>query len=69
MPNQATLAKLHDDLAKQGRLRYACGFYRHIYQSARIYVRFLEDISAVPPVAKNDSGDASPLFAEFRDWM
>jgi integrase/recombinase XerD len=69
MPDQATLAKLHDDLAKQGRLRYACGFYRHLYQSARIYVRFLEDISAVPPVAKNDSGDASPLFAEFRDWM
>ena len=69
MPDQATLAKLHDDLAKQGRLRYACGFYQHLYQSARIYVRFLEEIGVVPPVAKNDSADASPLFAEFRDWM
>jgi integrase/recombinase XerD len=69
LPNQSTLAKLHDDLAKQDRLRYACGLYQHLYQSARIYIRFLEKIGAVPPVAKNDSADASPLFAEFRDWM
>ncbi|MCL2875472.1 MAG: tyrosine-type recombinase/integrase [Betaproteobacteria bacterium] len=68
-PDQATLVRLHDHLAKQDRLRYACGLYHHLYQSARIYVRFLEEICAVRPVAKKDSVDAFPLFAEFRDWM
>ena len=40
-PNQAILAKLRAHLTEQGRERYPCGLYRHIYQSARVYIRFL----------------------------
>ena len=68
-PNQESLAKLLAHLTEQGCERYACGLYRHIYQSARVFVRFLEEIGAVRPVAKNDGADTFPLFAEFCDWM
>ncbi|MDQ5914169.1 MAG: tyrosine-type recombinase/integrase [Pseudomonadota bacterium] len=68
-PNQAILAKLRAHLTEQGRERYPCGLYRHIYQSARVYIRFLEEIGVVCPVAPNDGADTFPLFAEFCDWM
>lgn len=69
LPDHTILAKLRAHLAEQGRERYACGLYRHIYQSARVYVRFLEEIGLACPVEKNGTVDAFPLFAEFCDWM
>ena len=69
LPDQGTLAKFHDYLAEQGRLRYPCGFHDHAYQSARVYVRFLEAIGAVQPAAADSVVETPSVFSEFCDWM
>ena len=44
-PNQESLAKLLAHLTEQGCERYACGLYRHIYQSARVSIHAITSTS------------------------
>lgn len=69
LPDQTTLARFRDHLASQGRLRYPCGLHHHTYQSARVYVQFLEEIGAVHPAAGVRAGETPAAFTEFYDWM
>ena len=68
-PGHTTLAKLRDHLGERDRLRYPSGNQHHIYQSARVYVRFLSDIGAICSAIEPVVADVPALFVEFRDWM
>ena len=68
-PGHTTLAKLRDHLGERDRLRYPSGNQHHLYQSARVYVRFLSDIGAICSAIEPVVADVPALFVEFRDWM
>lgn len=65
------LAQLRDHLASNQELRYCSGHHRHIYQSARVFVNFLESTARVCPPASNIAlpTPAAILWDEFSQWM
>lgn len=66
--DRTALAQLHNYLTARGRQRDPSGNRPHIYQSACIFVHFLETIGAVRPAAITVA-KASALFVEFCEWM
>ena len=64
-----SLAKLRNYLTDQGRFREPSGNHNHIYQSACIFVRFLEAIGVVRPSTEHSKTCVPTLFLEFCDWM
>lgn len=67
--NHDALTQLHDHLTARGRQRDPSGNHPHIYQSACVFVRFLEVIGAVEPKEVVRAADGFTLFVEFHDWM
>lgn len=65
------LTQLRDHLAGSQSLRYRSGGNRHIYQSASLFVKFLESIG-VGCSRPSNIAPATPadiLWHEFSDWM
>jgi integrase/recombinase XerD len=67
--NHAVLSQLHDYLTVHGRQRDPSGNRPHVYQSACVFVRFLEVIGAVRPETVMNVAETPALFVEFHDWM
>ena len=69
--NRDVLTQLRDHLADHQSLRYPCGAHRHIYQSARVFLCFLEASDVVCPSASNIAAPtpAYILWCEFSEWM
>jgi len=69
--NRDALTQLRDHLADHQSLRYPCGAHRHIYQSARVFLCFLEASGVVCLPASNIATPtpADILWCEFSEWM
>lgn len=69
--NRDALDRLHLYLTKQERLRYRNGAYLHLYQSACVFVRFLEKIGVVSGLTPSTTtlSPAERLWSEFTEWM
>ncbi|MFA7061889.1 MAG: hypothetical protein WC156_13865 [Pedobacter sp.] len=67
--DSASLAKLRNHLTDQGRFREPSGNQNHIYQSACVFVRFLEAINVVHPSTEHSKAHVPTLYLEFCDWM
>lgn len=64
-----SLVTLRNHLAEQGLFRETSGNHHHIYQSACVFVRFLETIGVVRQAVEHSKACAPALFLEFCDWM
>ena len=67
--DSTSLVKLRNHLSEQGRFRDPRGNQNHIYQSACVFVRFLEEIDVVRPSAEHSKTIVPRLYLEFCDWM
>jgi integrase/recombinase XerD len=66
--NRDALNRLGRQLTKRKALRHPSLHRRHVYQSARVFVSFLEAVGAVDPRSAEASKDPA-LLLEFRAWM
>ena len=66
--HREALDKFRLHLEKRGLLRSPSGNYRHVYQSATVFVNFLETTGAVI-VTDQISNQLPNLFLEFLQWM
>lgn len=67
--DRVALIRLHRHLAERTALRYPSGHHQHVYQSARVFVDFLETIGVVDRCAPHVSTQPPALFLEFAEWM
>ena len=67
--NHDALTQLYDHLMTRGRQRDPSGNRPHIYQSACVFVHFLEVVGAVEPTDVVHAAEVPALFVEFHDWM
>lgn len=67
--DRMALARLHRDLVERTALRYPSGHHKHVYQSARVFVSFLETVGMVDHCAPHASTQPPALFLEFAEWM
>ena len=66
--HREALDKFRLHLEQRNLLRSPSGNYRHVYQSANVFVNFLETTGAV--IVTDQSANQSPkLFLEFLQWM
>jgi len=66
---QAALTKFHRQLEERDSLRYPSGTDKHVYQSACIFVDFLESAGVVDRCTPQAPPQSPALFLEFREWM
>jgi len=64
-----SLVSLRNHLTELGIFREPSGNRHHIYQSAIVFVRFLETIGIARPATEHSKVRAPALFLEFCDWM
>lgn len=67
--DQHALARLKDHLAERGLLRGQGGNHHHLYQSARVFIGFLEAIGAVCAAKPAPQCSIPVLYTEFFEWM
>ena len=67
--DSSLLVTLRNYLTEQGLFREPSGNRNHIYQSACVFVRFLEEIGIVSPSTEYSKTSAPTLYLEFCDWM
>lgn len=67
--DRGVLNKFHCHLEKRGALRYPSGAHHHTYQSARVFINFLENVGIVERLDPAALPKPPILFLEFRDWM
>lgn len=68
--NRGTLDRLLGHLSKENKIRYNCGVHRHIYQSACLFVDFLEVTGIVPRAIRPATVSQSDLlWSKFAEWM
>jgi integrase/recombinase XerD len=63
------LEQLRQWLSRRNALRIPSGNYTPAYQSARVFVRFLEVHQLVTPRVPSATPPLPPLFVAFADWM
>lgn len=64
-----TLARLRDHLSDRGMLRGPSGNHHHLYQSARVFTRFLEGCGVVRSAKQPSRSVVPSLYTEFCEWM
>jgi integrase/recombinase XerD len=67
--NRDALARLDRQMTERKASRHPSLDRRHVYQSARVFVSFLETIGAVDPPTADASAQDPALLLEFRAWM
>jgi integrase/recombinase XerD len=67
--NLDALDRLGRQMTERKALRHPSLDRRYVYQSARVFVSFLETIGAVDPPTADASAQDPALFLEFRAWM
>jgi integrase/recombinase XerD len=67
--NRDALARLGRQMTERKASRHPSLDRRHVYQSARVFVSFLETIGAVDPPTADASAQDPALLLEFRAWM
>ena len=67
--NQTILTQFGEHLARRKALRAPSGNYTYLYQSARLFVRFLSTTGIGTPSAPQCLESCPPVFHEFAQWM
>ena len=67
--NRDALARLGRQMTERKTSRHPSLDRQHVYQSARVFVSFLETIGAVDPPTADASAQDPALLLEFRAWM
>jgi integrase/recombinase XerD len=67
--DRTVLGQFRQLLSRRNALRAPNGNYTHVYQSARLFVRFLEVHQLVTPRVLAETPPLPPLFVAFAEWM
>jgi integrase/recombinase XerD len=67
--DQTALTQFSEHLARRKALRAPSGNYTYLYQSARLFVRFLTTTGIITTSAPQCMESCPPLFHEFAEWM